>query len=145
MRSARNAGAFDGRNRREENFGLAQRFNDAGGDHDTLVRSPGSLSGRLDHEGDIRPGGPAKPIRARDFTGVIRHRLFPTRIIGESGRRYVELLGDEGHQFFGKPGGALKNLSEGHARVAKQRKLKGNAKPIAVFPPQPDLVDVVRL
>lgn len=87
----------------------------------------------------------AKPIHARELTGVIRHRLFPTCIVGESDHGYFELLGDEGYQFFWKPGGALRNLSEGDARVAKQRKLKGNAEAIAVFPPQPDLIDVARL
>ncbi|MBK5569972.1 hypothetical protein [Ensifer sp. SSB1] len=29
--------------------------------------------------------------------------------------------------------------------MAKKRKLKGNAEAIAGFPPQPDLIDVVRL
>ncbi len=43
-RPAGNAGALDGRDRREENFGLAQRVNDADGDHDTLVRPQAALA-----------------------------------------------------------------------------------------------------
>jgi hypothetical protein len=112
-RPSSNAGALNSRYR------LAQRLDQAGSDDDTLVRRPSGVGGRIDHEGNIRPGRAAEPKCRREFTGMIRHGLFPARIIGERLSWEVELLGDKGDQFFRKNCQAAENLRHCHGGMTK--------------------------
>lgn len=41
---------------------------------------------------------------------MIRHGLFPARIVSERLSREIELLGDEGHQFFWKTRRAVEEV-----------------------------------
>jgi len=130
------------RYRRNQDPRLEQRIDHAGCDDDTLVRRPSGLGGRIDHEGYIGSCCAAKPKRRREFAGMIRHGLFPARIIGERLSRDIELLGDEGHQFFRKSCGAVEDLRQRHGRVAKQRELQGGTEAITVLPSQLDQIEV---
>jgi hypothetical protein len=56
---------------------------------------------------------------------MVRHCLFPARIIGERFDRDIEL--DEGYQLFRKSCGAVKDLDQRQGGVAKQRELKSSA------------------
>jgi hypothetical protein len=57
---------------------------------------------------------------------MIRHCLVSARIIGERLCPEIELLGDEGHQFFRKSCGAVEDLRHCHGGVAKQRELESS-------------------
>lgn len=61
---------------------------------------------------------PRTPKCRREFTGMIRPCLVSARIIGERLSREIELLGDEGHQFFRKSCGAVEDLRHCHGGVA---------------------------
>ena len=136
--TAGNGRALDHPGGRENDTRPAQRRDDTFHDRPALIRAPGRLGRRLDHQRQVGSGRRAQAESCSKPARVVGHGLRATGVVGEGLHWALELPGHPGHE---QPGRLL-DMREAHSRMAEQRKLDGEAEAADVAAAQGDQVSV---
>ncbi len=136
--ATRDGGALDHRRCGQDDFRGSERRDDPGHNRQPPVGSPCRLRRGLDDIRQITIGRSAEPEGTGDFAGMVAHGLWPACVLGERGRRDIDL-----HRHpVGKRVDRFSDLRQRQARVTEEHQLHREAEAVRIAAPSGHEVQV---